>query len=830
MERLGDSDRLGALVGRERDVAATRDLVAEGRRLITVVGPPGVGKSRVVAAAVAGRKDVVHVSADGLDLALLATEIARRVAGRDVSEGRDGHAALAAALEGRDVLVLLDDVNGVGDRGTVLGDLLDACPTLRLVVTSTARLRLRGETTMRLDPLPVPVDDHLAAVAKSPAATLFCERAREADPSFRLEPGTCAAVARICRATDGIPLAIELAAGRLRALDVAAVAGGLDSSIALLVGDEVDRPVRHRSMASLVAWSLASCSDDELEVLDVLAAFPAGLPLHRIHEFLDGATPLDTVAALAERSIVRVATAPAARLALPGPVRQSVLDGGPRRGGRARHDALRLQAWALRVALEHAEQATRGRPDAVAALDAEIGNLRAGFDLAVSAGDGSAAELVDLLVPFLRVTGRSHEALRWVDRVDRPDLDDGARVVLACHRVELLRDTGDPVRARQVAVEAFDLAAHGTRSPGTLAAAAAAYATATMWFGWELGVRDEMARLAPALAGGPLEAQARAMHAAANAALVAGDVDLAVESIHSARRLYGEAISLLDHLRLEVDNGRIAASADRQDEVTACFAAATELAGRTGHLTIHPARGLASAAMVALERREAGRAVRLAVAARDLAAEVHSPFDLGQLDIILGMARADAGDVDGATDFAAGLRALRRLDARIPLADGLLSLALVPEPVGPPPVDAVRLASSALAAEPGLLDRSAAHWTERSDALRRRAVDLAGEADVAAAERDGRALSLEAAVDRALAHLERPRAESPAEVEAPFGQLSSRERQVLALVARGLTDKQIADRLVVGVRTVNTHVSTMLRKLGVSRRSEAAAWAIDHGL
>lgn len=828
MERLGDSDRLGALVGRERDVTAVRELMDEGRRLVTIVGPPGVGKSRVAQAALAGRRDLVQVSADGLHVPLIATEIARRVVGRDVPEGRAGYDALAHAVEGRDVLVLLDDVAEIGEHGATLAELLDACPTVRLVVTSASRLRLRGETTLRLDPLGVPVDDHLVAVSRSASATLFAERAREADPAFRLDAATCEAVARICRATDGIPLAIELAAGRLRALDVAAVASGLESSIELLVGDEVDRPLRHRSMASLVAWSLAACDDDESEVLEVLAAFPAGLPLDNIHEFLDGRRPLDTVATLAERSILRVGPGAASRLALAEPVRQSVLERARRLGRRDEHAGLRLRAWALRVAAEHANPAMRGRSEAVAALDAEIGNLRAGFELATRSDDGSDVELVELLVPFLRVTGRSHEALRWIDRAERADLGVDGRVRLACHRVELLRDVGSPVDARRLAADALELARDG--SSEVRAAAAAAHATATMWFGWDHGADEELERLAPVLDAGPPEAYARATHAAANAALVAGDIDRAIELIHAARRRYGEEISLLDHLRLEVDNGRIAASADRHEEALAAFTAATELAGRTGHLTIHPARGLASAAMVAVERREAGRAVRLATSARELAGEVRSVFDMAQIDVILGMARADAGDADAGADFAAGLRALSRLEAPIPLADGLLSLALVPEPVAPPPLRAIVLATAALTAEPGLLDRSASHWNDRWLALRRRAVDLAGEPAVAAAEDEGRSLPIEIALDQALAHLDRPRPSTDAAVDAPFGQLSSRERQVLALVARGLTDKQIADRLVVGVRTVNTHVSTMLRKLGVSRRSEAAAWAIDHGL
>jgi non-specific serine/threonine protein kinase len=96
------------------------------------------------------------------------------------------------------------------------------------------------------------------------------------------------------------------------------------------------------------------------------------------------------------------------------------------------------------------------------------------------------------------------------------------------------------------------------------------------------------------------------------------------------------------------------------------------------------------------------------------------------------------------------------------------------------------------------------------------------------AEQAGAELPFGNAVASALAALDA--VEPEREVAAPFGQLSNREREVLALVARGLTDRQIADRLVIGVRTVNTHVSTMLRKLGVTRRSDAAAWALDRGL
>lgn len=813
-------------------MTALRALVEEGRRLITVTGPAGVGKSRIAIEALAGLAAVATVPAESADVDTVIADIALRVGGADVGPGRDGLELLAAMIGARPALVLVDDLEDLGPDAARLGGLLDLCPTVRLVITSRSRLRLRGETTLRIDPLAVPADDRLVAVEASPAATLFEARAREADPAFRVTAGTAVAVARICRATDGLPLALELAAGWLRALDVATVADRVSSSLELFVSDEVDRPARQRSLGATLAWSLAACSPDQLEVLEVLAAFPAGLPLGLVGELLDAPTPLDTIGQLVERSLARVSSGSDPRVTLPAPVRHASAQRAAELPGRGHAPSVRLLAWTLRVATE---QAARLRDDdpggAVARLDDEIGNLRAGFDLAVSGDEPDVAlELVDLLVPFLRLTGRGHEALEWIERAEPLAVGPERRVRLGTHRAMAMRDAGDPIRARDIARDTLDIAL-ASGNEHALAEAGATFAGATMWFGWDAELTELFASLRPALARAPVDVRARFTHAATNAALVAGDLDRADALGREARRLYGETTPVLDRIRLEVDLGRLAASRGEAATADACFEAATQLSARSGHQSVELVRGLASAAQVALERRETARAIRLSAEARNAAEALRSPFDQAQTQLVHAMALADGGDTTPAREvLASSLRRLRDLRARIVLADGVLSLALLSEPVAPPPGRALQLMEAALTFEPGLLERSAPHWRERAEALRRRAADVLGPDEVDRVLADARTMSLDDAVTDALAWLEPPPGTSEPTVQAPFGQLSAREREVLTLVARGLTDRQIADRLVLGVRTVNTHVSTMLRKLGVGRRSDAAAWAIDHGL
>jgi predicted ATPase/DNA-binding SARP family transcriptional activator len=262
---------LTALVGRDSDVERVLALV-KASRLVTLVGPGGVGKTRLAIEA-AHQARQTGVVPDGVwfvelasveDAALLVETIADTL-GLPTSSGlgappdaRDAAARLTAALQGRTGLLVLDNCEHLVDAAAALArELLTGAPDLTVLATSREALGVTGESVWSLPSLGVPTAGArtLADVRDAGAVQLFVERAAQADATFQLEEATAPAVAEICRRLDGIPLALELAAARVRTLGVAEIADRLDDRFALLSsGDRTLQP-RQRTLEAVVAWS-----------------------------------------------------------------------------------------------------------------------------------------------------------------------------------------------------------------------------------------------------------------------------------------------------------------------------------------------------------------------------------------------------------------------------------------------------------------------------------------------------------------------------------------------------------------------------------------------
>ncbi|HSK28149.1 MAG TPA: hypothetical protein VK894_14665 [Jiangellales bacterium] len=314
----------GSLVGRDGDAARLLERLRH-HRLVTLAGPGGVGKTRLAQAAtrtadvgepvfcalseVTDTHAVRHAVAASLDLA--------------AAHDRLGTAIPPPPGGGR-VLVILDNCEHVLDAAAAVADELLAADHVTVLATSRAPLDLPGEQVVMLAPLAVPdASDPPETAAHAPAVELFVARARSVRDDFRLDESTLATVVEVCRALDGLPLALEIAAARVRSLSIEDVAARLVRRFTLLRSSTRSRPARHRSLHAVVEWSYGLLTDEERALFDALAVFTGGCDLDAVTGVCDslglGEDPLDLVDSLVARSLV---TATPAR----GGTRYSMLD------------------------------------------------------------------------------------------------------------------------------------------------------------------------------------------------------------------------------------------------------------------------------------------------------------------------------------------------------------------------------------------------------------------------------------------------------------------------------------------------------------------------
>ncbi|MBO0777118.1 MAG: AfsR/SARP family transcriptional regulator, partial [Actinobacteria bacterium] len=269
---MGDQDRQGFRIGSPLPAPRTR-LVgrAEERtqvaaafgtsRLVTLTGPGGAGKTRLALAAAAdigAPAGVAWVELAEVDEPGLVADTVRAVLGVSGVSGTGAARAIIERVRDARVILALDNCEHVVTAAAGLVDqLLDGCPQLRVLATSREPLAVDGEVVWPVAPLDLPPADAAtaAAVQASTAGQLFELRAQAALPAFRITDENAAQLARLCRGLDGLPLAIELAAARVRALSVAQIAAGLDGTVALLSGGSRSTPARHQSLRATLDWS-----------------------------------------------------------------------------------------------------------------------------------------------------------------------------------------------------------------------------------------------------------------------------------------------------------------------------------------------------------------------------------------------------------------------------------------------------------------------------------------------------------------------------------------------------------------------------------------------
>ena len=618
---------LTELIGREEELALIDRTVASGARLITLTGPGGIGKSRLAIGAAAALAPRFPDGAVFVDVSaahdpesvqqLLAQALGVRDTGDAPLEGK-----LLTALRERSILLVIDNFEQVLHAGPMLTALLTAAPGVVALMTSRRLLRVGGERSIEVRPLP-----------QARAVELFVERAHAVKPDFELTTENTPIVARICTALDGLPLALELAAARIRVLTPGELLDRLDRRLPLLVGGSRDLPERQQTLRRAIAWSTDLLGDTERRLLSRLAVFEGGFGLEAA-EFLgpgddsSSAGDADVLGALSElvdSSLVsQHDAADRPRFSMLATVREFGLESLDSAGGldsaRDRHaEFYRLLAGRARPAL-----AGSGLRDEVLRLSDETDNLRAAIRYLFQRQKwDDAAELAWSLYVYWWVAGLLGEVRGWMEELLASPADLSSRTrAIGLYFTRAIRFWQDPgggvVTGLAESAELF----HGAGDRTGEALARISIALALLTDPAPDGERVDAA-LEGALGGfraaGDRWGEGMALVTLGRVALLRGQVQPALErfeeSLAVSQRIgdeLGETIGL-DHrgwARLLVGDGA-AAAAD--------FHACTRLSARLGHAEgiAYGLEGLVAVAALGGDPRRAGLLLGAATALRE---------------------------------------------------------------------------------------------------------------------------------------------------------------------------------------------------------------------
>ena len=301
---------LTSFVGRRPEIDAVREMLGRAR-LVTVTGPPGIGKTRLVMevareVAEAGKDDVHFVPLAAVTEPERTLEAVLEALGERELPGRTPLEALSARLEERPALLVMDNFEQLVESAPSIADVLSVCPRTRILVTSRVPLRIRGEHEFSVPPLRVPDPGTItrSGLLEDYAATrLFLDRVRAVNPGFRATESNAPTVAEICVRLDGLPLAIELAAARIKIFSPQALLSRLGRSLDVLTGGGRDLPARQRTLRQAIAWSYDLLEEEERRFFRKLGIFRGGWTIEAA-EKVCGEGAIDRLTALVDQSLV----------------------------------------------------------------------------------------------------------------------------------------------------------------------------------------------------------------------------------------------------------------------------------------------------------------------------------------------------------------------------------------------------------------------------------------------------------------------------------------------------------------------------------------------
>jgi predicted ATPase/DNA-binding CsgD family transcriptional regulator len=484
---------LTSLIGRERETAELTALLG-AHRLVTLIGPAGVGKTRL-----ALRVATVHADRfrDGLRLADLAPvqaglvgDVIARALGVAPEPGWPLRDALRDAVAGMACLLLVDNCEHVvADVAEIVADLLGTDGQSRVLTTSREPLGVPGEVTYPVETLDVPpphTSTDAASTGRYDAVRLFVDRAATASPGFALTDAVAPAVASLCKRLDGLPLAIELAASRMRTFGPAELVQLLDQRFELLSAGARTALPRHRTLRGAIDWSYELLDGDERALFDQLGVFPADFDYEAVQsvcraEDLGGAAVITLLPKLVDKSLVSTVGHGARRYRLLETIRSYAAD---RLAASNTESATRGRHAAHYVALaEHAARQleTSNQRVWLDRLAVEQPNLRASLAYSISTGDvESAWRSVAALQRFWDVTGQRREAQAWIQRT--LSIGDPPPIPVAVAGLAAASDILNPYDSRaalDLAQQAKQLAAN--LDDLTRAKAARAVGTSATW-------------------------------------------------------------------------------------------------------------------------------------------------------------------------------------------------------------------------------------------------------------------------------------------------------------------------------------------------------------
>jgi predicted ATPase/DNA-binding CsgD family transcriptional regulator len=778
MRRLRFPTPLTSLIGREHDLNALQQLLQrDGIRLVTLVGPAGVGKTHL---GLQAANAMQHTFADGRAFIPLASIRDPNLVLPTIAQHLNrppNPEALITYLTDKQMLLLLDNFEQIITAGSLLAELLSTCLDLRILITSRESLRIRGEYEFPVQPL-----------TQSSAVTLFAQRAQALQPDFALNSDNLTTVAEICKRVDGLPLAIELAASRIKLFPPSILLAQLDRRLQVLANGPRDLSERHQTLRSAIQWSYDLLTMGEQRLFRRLGVFAGGCTLAAASLI----APMEIergVESLIDKNLLWQVTNTEneQRLLMLETIREFALEQLITSGEAA--SIQRAHAEYYRGLTEYAEPQLIGNGVSIwlDRLEREHDNLRAALTWAVDRGEAETAHrLSGALWRFWFLRGHLHEGRKWLETTlaMQGKVHSSVKVKVLSGAGYLAATQSDYARAQVLCETALELA-QNLEDEQSLALALFGLANTANW-----GRNSARAR---SLFEASLEIYRKLKDTWGVASTLAylGNVLYFEGEYEAARPLFDEALILFRNMGqvwgiaftlyssgLLAINQKELKSALRDLEQSQTYL--RQLGDRRG--LIRTTTGLAK---IALEQKRLTIARGLMLEAMHFVREVGDNWSAAVILDLMGSFSVQQRQFELAAKLFGAAEALR-VAINVPLSPAFRDWQ----------GDDLRLTRATLSSR-----NFALFWTEGKIQTAETVTQLFEK------------ISFQTRVS-----------------QTPLDDLTVREIDVLRLVGEGLPDADIADHLSISVRTVNAHLRSIYSKLNVTSRTAAARWGMENGL